>query len=476
MKQRATIIVAWLHRWLGVATCLLLAMWFASGIVLLFVPFPALPPKEQVRLMQSVPTARIAIAPATAVRAVPDAQGIRLIARAGRPVYVIDARHRTTIIDATTGAVLRKLGAAAAGWDARRRFGATASIAGPAFDHDQWVVHNRFDPYRPFYRIDLNDEEGQQFYQSARTGEIVQRTDRRQRFWNWPGAVVHWLYLTPLRANYAAWDRTVWWVSLVAAAGVTTGLVIGVVRTMAVRRTRRPGLTYFRQRWLRWHHLLGLFAGAFAFTWIVSGWLSMDHGRLFSRGIPDDTEVSDYAGLPLDRAAASLPPARLREAGDAAQLRIFAIGGRPFLAATRTNGDRDLLDVRGAPVSARALDAQVRLGLAAAGFGTALGPGQPVRPDDIYTLAEGWPPGTTRYAGATGPALYVDADHILTVMNTSRAAYAWAYYALHTFNFPGLTRRPALRRGVIVVPLLAGLLLSLTGVVIGWSRLRRALR
>ena len=36
-----------LHRWLGVAFCLLFAMWFASGIVMHFVPFPALTEAER---------------------------------------------------------------------------------------------------------------------------------------------------------------------------------------------------------------------------------------------------------------------------------------------------------------------------------------------------------------------------------------------------------------------------------------------
>ena len=31
-----------LHRWLGIGFCLLFAMWFASGIVMHFVPFPSL--------------------------------------------------------------------------------------------------------------------------------------------------------------------------------------------------------------------------------------------------------------------------------------------------------------------------------------------------------------------------------------------------------------------------------------------------
>ena len=36
-----------LHRWLGIAFCLLFAMWFASGIVMHFVPFPSLTEAER---------------------------------------------------------------------------------------------------------------------------------------------------------------------------------------------------------------------------------------------------------------------------------------------------------------------------------------------------------------------------------------------------------------------------------------------
>ena len=37
-----------LHRWLGVAFGLLFAMWFVTGIVMHFVPFPALTETERV--------------------------------------------------------------------------------------------------------------------------------------------------------------------------------------------------------------------------------------------------------------------------------------------------------------------------------------------------------------------------------------------------------------------------------------------
>src|SRR5207237_1947535 len=37
-----------LHRWLGISFCLLFAMWFATGMVMHFVPFPALTEAERI--------------------------------------------------------------------------------------------------------------------------------------------------------------------------------------------------------------------------------------------------------------------------------------------------------------------------------------------------------------------------------------------------------------------------------------------
>ena len=38
--------LVWFHRWTGIALCLLFAVWFVTGAVMLFVPFPSLPPGE----------------------------------------------------------------------------------------------------------------------------------------------------------------------------------------------------------------------------------------------------------------------------------------------------------------------------------------------------------------------------------------------------------------------------------------------
>ena len=45
MAKPLKILKRWLylgHRWLGIVTCLLFAIWFVSGVVMMYVGFPAL--------------------------------------------------------------------------------------------------------------------------------------------------------------------------------------------------------------------------------------------------------------------------------------------------------------------------------------------------------------------------------------------------------------------------------------------------
>jgi hypothetical protein len=64
---------------------------------------------------------------------------------------------------------------------------------------------------------------------------------------------------------------------------------------------------------------------------------------------------------------------------------------------------------------------------------------------------------------------------VLTVLDGSRKRYAWVYYALHTWRFPGLSAVPWLRQGLVLAAMLAGLAFSITGVAVAWRRLRQSL-
>lgn len=459
--------LVWFHRWIGVATCLIFAAWFASGAILLFKPFPSLSHAERLEYAAPVATSMVQVAPADAIAASRQegVTSVRLIQRDGQPVYVVEGGQRAITVDARTGMVLPLLKPKAVG------------AGNPAINYDQWIVHNSFDPYRPIYRLPRNDAGGTTLYISARTGEAVQRTTRSDRAWNWAGAVLHWVYFTPLRASFTAWDRTVWTISLITMLVATAGIVLGVIRTSTALAQRKPSLSFYRLKWMRWHHLLGLFSSLFVLTWILSGWLSMDHGRIFARGTSTAAQAAAYQGEPFRTTLASVGTPVIERLGPTREIQFNAVDGKPILTIFRSDGRTDRLDASGQPLSDGTFRERVSAGLQAAWPGSRVERVTPVAPTDFYAQAEGWPEGTNRaeLTGGSYPDVYFDSrtGRMLTVMDDSRASYEWVYYALHTFKFPGLAERPVLRQIIVLIPLLAGFAFSITGVVIGWKRIRR---
>jgi len=237
--------LTWFHRWAGVVLCLFFAMWFASGAVLHFVGFPSLPNSEQRAASEQIVLSRIQLPPRDALDRVQHAGELRLISVAGRPVYVAKPTGGVwQSVAGDTGELLPPVSAAVAR-EVAEKFGRTAAaeVTGP-LEYDQWIVHQRFDPYRPFFRVRLNDADRTDLYVSSRTGEVVQRTRFGERMWNWVGAVVHWIYFTPLRKSWSVWNQTVWWLSLAALLSSGVGTWLGLLRMMSNRAAGRspPGV------------------------------------------------------------------------------------------------------------------------------------------------------------------------------------------------------------------------------------------
>ena len=84
-----------------------------------------------------------------------------------------------------------------------------------------------------------------------------------------------------LRSRAGTWNTTVWSLSLAALITALAGSLLGILKVKAAPEGR---IVSPYQGWHKWHHLLGLACMVFVLTWIFSGWLSMDSGRLFSTG------------------------------------------------------------------------------------------------------------------------------------------------------------------------------------------------
>ena len=486
--------LTWFHRWAGVALALLFAAWFASGAVLHFVGFPSLPAADRFARSEAIDLRRLSVAPAVAlaraeaVAGMWPVDGMRLVSVAGTPTYIVSVAETPKYIMASgeqqiavagdTGQVIRGFSAATAGIVAMR-FGhaAVAGIAGP-LNYDQWIVHQQFDPDRPLFRVRLGDPQGTELYVSARTGEVVQRTTARERLWNWCGAVLHWIYFTPVRKDWSLWNQLVWWVSLVALLTSIAGTWLGVHRYLKNRAQGRRSLSPYRG-WMRWHHVIGLFAAIVVLGWIFSGWLSMDHGRFFSRPGPSAAESARMRGMSFAVIAGTAPLDVLRSIGSASVIELHAVGGRPLLTihGGGEDGSRILwLDTR--QVSAAPIPQALLLSAL-----NAVWPSDASIPieassatDDMYRQAESVPADALAVRTGSGGRIRVYVDRssglLSAVMDPSRRAYAWVYFCVHTLNFPGLIDHPAARVTVEMLLLLLGFGSCVTGIVLGIRRLK----
>ena len=287
------------HRWLGVVCAPLFAMWFASGLVMHFVPYPALSEAERSAGLAPIDVTRVLEGPRDAVAAsgIAEAMRVGLLQRSDGPVYVVSGgghlaalrADNLTLADVRTAELALAL---AVDHAQRRRLDAAGATMAESVHHDQWTVAGDLNRHRPLWRIALNDDAGTELYVSSVTGEIVRDTTRRERWWNYAGSVAHWLYPTPLRARPRIWTATVWVMSALASIAAIAGAVLG----MALLVTRR-GLST-AGRWHAWHHALGLLCAAFVLPWIVTGWLSVDDGLVFStRKLYGTLHMLDFPAL-----------------------------------------------------------------------------------------------------------------------------------------------------------------------------------
>ena len=444
-------------------------MWFASGIVMIYVPYPSLSNTERIALLGPIDEQSISVSPAEALQvcASSKVERLRLISVTKRASYVCHfVNGQIQLVYADELAHRDSLSIEQATEIAHSHLKKPLSLSAP-LEYDQWIVHQKFDAYRPFFRVEIDDAEQTHYYLSAQTGEFLQRTNKHERIWNYLGSVAHWIYPTVLRKHWSWWDQSVWWLSLFGIIAVLIGLYLGIVNLIKVRKENKDIISPFKA-WMRWHHILGLFSGIFVLSWIFSGWLSMDHGRLFSLPTATQLQISSSQGLSMVEVTERITLAKLRGLSGVHEISFHAFAGSAFLLARNQHGymDPSLLnaDDVARTVSRAWLNAPVKAV-------------ENVASGDTYTsLREGRLPEETlrvklNDAGASWIHVDMQTGEILSVMDRSRRLYRWLFNGLHSLDLPGLVEKRPLWDTIMLVLLLTGLAASLSGVIVGCRRL-----
>jgi hypothetical protein len=503
-------VLVYTHRWLGIAGSLIFITWFLSGVVMMYARLPTLTLEERLARQAPLDLTTATIGPsdaATRAGLAPDA--VRVAMLGGRPAYRLTEGQSFTTLFADSGESFTGWSHEGALRTARRfvpEHASTMRYDSRIADADQWTFAVR--RLMPMHRVVVGDADGTVLYISDLTGQPEMKSTREQRVWGYLGAVLHWIYFTPLRRHSPLWNGVIVWGSIAGCLLCLSGLVWGLWRysVRGIYRLKRiPSHTPYAG-WMAWHHYTGLIFGLVTFTWILSGLLSMVPFDWSPGAGPTREQRLAVSGGPLRIELATLE--RLRAATAAlstafrpAEVELLQVGGEPVLRAYRAGGlegerwNSAYFDVRPLPD-------QRLVSLASPGRGlfrrftddAMLAAGRRAVPrahateavwlhayDSYYYDRHGSRPLPVlrmQFDDDEGTLLYLDPSRGEVVLNHGRRSRLerWLYNGLHSLDFPGLYDRRPLWDVVVVALSVGGLVLSATTVLPALRRFRRHFR
>ena len=493
-KAHAKRFIYLFHRWSGIGFCLLMLLWLVSGVVMLFVGYPKLMPQERLRALPvlEAPGCCVPVEAALAhSRAPAQLQELTLTSIGGQPRYRLREGDGTLrLVDASTGRLLPPADEAAALAGARAFLpGVPAQLLGQVED-DRWSHARAMDAHRPLYRVQMDDAQQTLLYVSSKTGEVLLDAPQTQRYWNFVGAWLHWLYIFRDGSSDPFWTWLLIILSAVGTLSVIAGACTGLWRWRFQGRYKSGLRTPYRSLPMRWHHVTGLAFGLMLILWMFSGLMSMNPFSIFSaaHGRPDVAayrQGSPGAGRPTLSTGAALTA--LQQVGFAtSELEWKVLAGAPYLLARSASGDSRLVLRSGSgwAVQERWQDEFL---IAAA---SALRPATIVSADTLhdydayyYERQE-----SSMYAGSerklpvirlmfadTGETwVYLDprSGDVVQSVDRSQRVGRWLFNLLHSWDLPSWLQAGIARETVLILLSLGGLLIVASGIFIAFKRLR----
>ncbi|KRB92396.1 PepSY domain-containing protein [Duganella sp. Root198D2] len=468
-----------LHRWLGIAIGLLVLMWFISGIVMMYVPYPALNKQERMAWLAPLDIQQVKASAWDAWQSsgqagVPSAVKINTIA--GRPAYHFMRDGRRWSAWADTGTALEVTEAIAQA-SARNAAPGASSLAVDRIDLDQWSFGS-VSGHRPLYRVRANDDVGSVLYVSSRTGELVRDATRNERGWNWVGSVMHWIYFTPLRTYAQPWRQAVMWTSAAALVLVMAGMVLGLQR-LRLRQRYASGRRSPYRGWQAWHHWLGLGIGTLTLTWLFSGWLSVTpFNWLSSPGVTANDQLA-FAGGPLSRQDLSLDLAQAVHASQGLfELEWRRVDGKLFFGALDRTGQRLLDPDSGRPAAPIAQEVLLHAVRAARPGVQVLAAELIDSGDSFYYRHHGdrdFPVLRVQFQLNDETTFYADPRKGQLVGHADRNSKwnRWLFNGLHQLDFAAAVRKRPLWDVLVAVLCVFGAMLCATGLFLGGRRISK---
>ncbi|MET0339020.1 MAG: hypothetical protein ABW063_14805, partial [Caulobacter sp.] len=233
--------------------------------------------------------------------------------------------------------------------------------------------------------------------------------------------------------------------------------------------------------WMQWHHITGLLGGVIILTFVFSGWMSMGPNGW---GGPGQNVLSGRSAwtaasktpYPLDLAAL-----RTAQPGFDHEAQFYWLGDRPLMLAFDGAGGRRLLDPRTAQHVIFS-DAELFERAATLVPGSKMVMRDRLTEDDAYWYSHHnkrpLPILRAGFDDAASSWFYIDPStaRMAGVADNSLRLYRWTFSALHSLDFKFLLNHRPLWDLLIWSLSILGLIVSVSGVVIGWRRVAADVR
>lgn len=310
MKVRTFIFSS--HRIIGTIVSLFFLMWFISGLVLLYYPFPNVSSAEKYKNMDVLPDSLPDIE--SVLDQVPGAEkkirGLQVEYLQEQTLFTVKTKDSLYAVCGNSLQKVKPVTGTTITEVAKKWVDAPIARIDTLHERDIWIMYSRYLEEMPIYKFYFDDKDKHELYISARSAEVQQFTNKEQRFWAWVGSIPHKFYIPVLRKNTEAWVLSLTIGGTVALITALLGMYIGIYTLYTRYKAKRKLESPYKRSWYKWHHTAGLIFGISLITFAFSGamslqripqWVIKTHGdyrisdsKLRGKRLPIDHYLLDY--------------------------------------------------------------------------------------------------------------------------------------------------------------------------------------
>jgi hypothetical protein len=351
---------------------------------------------------------------------------------------------------------------------------------------DQWIPWSHFQRYFPIWKYQLDNSKHSTIYISQKNAMVVQETSRYQRWCARFGAIPHWFYFKSLRLRVQLWIDVVLWISFFGCLLVLSGIILGFKTKLKKRKAGVFGFSPYRKKWYRWHHIYGYVIGIFILTFVFSGFMSLfsvpnwlvpvkegsNYRQLFSRKIKDVNHFEISVNDILNH----------EEYNNIKQIDIKQINGKAYYQLYKDEFYKPVLLKANANILSPVVDVEA---LIKDELNDKLN--KLKYKSEILTESDSYIKMKklmldkllrVKIDDSNNTWLYfnLETSDLIKVSNSNTRLRRWLYKGLHSFDFKFFESCDWLRKLILVIISLLGLIVSYSGLVLTFNYLSRKIR